>query len=358
MDQIIHPKIFEGLGLNRSEFTIGKFGSGLINHTFRLCAKNDDEKDLILQRINTQVFKNPEKIAENHQTAVDYLSEHAPNYFFLAPVTTAKGKALLEWNEEYWRILPFVDHAITIDEASNPKQAFEAAKQFGKFAKNLSGLDLGSLKPTITNFHNLTLRYNDFQSAIDSASVERKEEVEDLINAFQQHSEIAVTYEKLKTDPDFRDRMMHHDTKINNVMLDDKSYEGVCVIDLDTMMPGKIISDIGDMVRTYVSPVSEEETDFSKIIIREDYYEALMKGYLSEVGSELTETEKGVIFYAGQFMIYMQGLRFLTDYLNGDVYYGIKYPKHNFNRAKIQLVLLEALNEKEESLKRLISKYL
>lgn len=358
MDQIIHPKIFKGFGLKQDDFKIEKFGSGLINHTFRLKAQNQSDKDLILQRINTQVFKKPERIAENHRKAVDYLKANAPNYFFLEPVSTTEGKDLLEWNGEYWRILPFVDHAITIDEANNPKQAYEAAKQFGKFAKNISGLELESLQPTIPDFHNLTLRYNDFQSAIAKASIDRKEETKDLINAFQQHSHIAVTYEELKTDPDFIDRMMHHDTKINNVMLDDKSFEGVCIIDLDTMMPGKIISDLGDMIRTYVSPVSEEETDFDKIVIREKYYDALMNGYLSQVGSDLTDTEKEVLFYSGQFMIYMQGLRFLTDFLNGDTYYSIKYPKHNFNRAKNQLVLLEALNEKEKPLKRIIKNYL
>jgi hypothetical protein len=123
-------------------------------------------------------------------------------------------------------------------------------------------------------------------------------------------------------------------------------------------MPGNILSDPGDMIRTYVSPVSEEETDFDKIVIREGYYDALMNGYLSEIGADLTSTEKEVLFYSGQFMTYMQGLRFLTDYLNGDVYYGAQYPKHNFDRAKNQFILLEALNEKEKELKAIIAKYL
>ncbi|MCK7560169.1 hypothetical protein MKQ70_36735 [Chitinophaga sedimenti] len=122
----------------------------------------------------------------------------------------------------------------------------------------------------------------------------------------------------------------------------------------DTLMPGKLISDLGDMVRTYVCPVSEEEQDFSKIAVRSEYYEALMKGYLSEVGPTLTQTEKEHLFYAGKFMIYMQGIRFLTDYLNGDVYYPIKYPEHNFNRAKNQLTLLQALVAKEEELQGVI----
>ncbi len=356
---MIHPQILSGFDIKKEDYRIERYGSGLINHTFRLRhASGRHRKDLLLQRINTHVFREPYRIAQNHRRAADYLSAHHPDYFFLVPVPTKEGKDMLEWNNEYWRILPFVDHTISLNEANNPKQAFEAARQFGLLAHNLSGIEMNALSPTIPDFHNLTLRYSNFQSAIANASEERKEEAEPLINAFQAFSQIAVTYETLKTDSDFKDRLMHHDTKINNVLLDDKTYEGVCVIDLDTMMPGKIISDLGDMVRTYVSPVSEEETDFSKIVIRDDYYDALMKGYLSEVGADLTGTEREVLFYSGQFMIYMQGIRFLTDFLNGDVYYAIKYPKHNFNRAKNQLVLLEALNKKEKDLRHIIAKHL
>jgi hypothetical protein len=151
---------------------------------------------------------------------------------------------------------------------------------------------------------------------------------------------------------------MHHDTKINNVLLNKDTYEGICVCDLDTLMPGKIISDLGDMVRTYVCPVSEEERDFSLIVIRDEYYEALMQGYLAEIGGTLTKVEKEQLFFAGKFMIYMQGIRFLTDYLNGDVYYPIKYPAHNYDRAKNQLVLLRRLMEKETVLQAIIDKCL
>ena len=190
------------------------------------------------------------------------------------------------------------------------------------------------------------------------AKEERKQFAEELVEQFLRHSDIAVTFEALKTDPEFSDRLMHHDTKINNVLLRKGSYEGICVCDLDTLMPGKIISDLGDMVRTYVCPVSEEERDFSQIQVREEYYEALMKGYLSEVGGTLSDTEKAHLFYAGKFMIYMQGIRFLTDYLNGDVYYPVKHPQHNYDRAMNQLTLLERLIEKEEKLQQVIDECL
>ena len=133
----------------------------------------------------------------------------------------------------------------------------------------------------------------------------------------------------------------------------DKEGKGLCVIDLDTVMPGYFISDVGDMMRTYLSPVSEEERDFSKIIVRDEFYKAIVQGYFNEMKGELTDTEKNYFFYAGKFMIYMQALRFLTDHLNGDIYYGAKYPGQNFIRAQNQLVLLERLMEKKEALEKI-----
>lgn len=356
---IVHQGILAAFGLNYDDYQVEKFGSGLINNTFKLHYKSGrGEDDFILQRINIHVFKDPDIIIKNHRLASEYLKKAHPEYIFIPPVPMKNGDYLLEWNGEYWRMLPFVKNTTSVNEARYPAQAFEAARQFGRLAKNLSGIDLSKFAPSIPNFHNLTLRYSAFQDSINQADEERKDYAQDLIDAFEKLSQIPITYEELKTDSDFPDRLMHHDTKINNVLLDEKTGAGVCVIDLDTLMPGKIISDLGDMVRTYVSPVSEEETDFSQIIIRNDYYEALMKGYLPEMSGKLTKTEKRMLFYAGQFMIYMQGIRFLTDYLNGDIYYPIRYPLHNYNRATNQLTLLKRLNEKEGELKKIIRKYL
>ncbi|MHB1921388.1 MAG: phosphotransferase enzyme family protein [Chitinophagaceae bacterium] len=353
MEIIINPVILSAFGLSYSDCSFEKFGSGHINYTIRIYHRKDG-KYYVLQRINTQVFKDPETIARNHRLASDYLSKKFPDYFFLSPIKTTDGQEMVEINGDFWRMIPFVEHSIALDQADNPKQAYEAAKQFGRMAKNLSGIDLHYFKPTIPDFHNLTLRYSSFQGAILHAREERREYAEELIESFQQYSFIPISFESLKTDPDFRDRLMHHDTKINNVLLDDRTFEGICVIDLDTLMPGKMISDLGDMIRTYVSPCSEEEQEFGKIYIREEYYEALMKGYLSELGGDLTKTEQEVLFFSGQFIIYMQGIRFLTDFLDGNIYYPTRYPEQNYIRAKNQLTLLERLNEKEKVLRNII----
>ncbi|WP_295118185.1 aminoglycoside phosphotransferase family protein [uncultured Chitinophaga sp.] len=353
---MVNIVIVKAFGLNAADYEMQRFGSGHINSTFLLSGK--DGSKYVLQKINTNVFKEPWVIAKNQRLAADYLATHSPEYLFITPVRTVEGEELFFFEDEYWRLIPFIEGSMSVDQADNPKQAYEAAKEFGKMARLLAGIDMRQFRATIPDFHNLTLRYSAFQDAIRTAPEERKRFSEALIEAFLRFSDIAVTFEKLKTDPDFGDRLMHHDTKINNVLLKKGSFEGLCVCDLDTLMPGKLISDLGDMVRTYVCPVSEEEQDFSRITVRNDYYEALMKGYLSEVGSTLTQTEKEHLFYAGKFMIYMQGIRFLTDYLNGDVYYPIKYAGHNFNRAQNQLTLLEALVAKEKELQQVIDRCL
>jgi Ser/Thr protein kinase RdoA (MazF antagonist) len=165
------------------------------------------------------------------------------------------------------------------------------------------------------------------------------------------HSDIVTEYRRIQNDPQFKLRVTHHDTKISNVLFDQWG-KGLCVIDLDTVMPGYFISDVGDMMRTYLSPVSEEEKDFTRIQVRDEFYKAIVRGYYTQMKDELTSAEKNHFFYAGQFMIYMQALRFLTDHINEDVYYGARYPGQNLVRAGNQLRLLECLLEKEATLSK------
>ncbi len=170
-----------------------------------------------------------------------------------------------------------------------------------------------------------------------------------LIQFIKDNKNIVDTYENILHNNSFKLRVTHHDTKISNVLFDALD-KGLCVIDLDTVMPGYFISDVGDMIRTYVSPVNEEEKDFSKIEIREEYFKAIWDGYMGEMNQELTGEEKKHFIYAGKFMIYMQAIRFITDHLNDDAYYGAKYDGQNFVRAGNQVVLLQRLMEKEELL--------
>jgi Ser/Thr protein kinase RdoA (MazF antagonist) len=331
--------VLQNYGIDEKECIIQPFGSGLINNTWDVKTNN---KHYILQRINHNIFKQPEDIAENINSIDAYLKTNYPDYLFVAPIKTTAVKSIIKTGDGYFRLFPFVKDSHTIDVATNPAQAFEAAKQFGAFTKKLSGFKAAHLKITLPDFHNLTLRYRQFENVLLTGNAERIAASATEIALLQKHKTIVDDFEKIKQDTDFKIRVTHHDTKISNVLFDEKG-KGLCVIDLDTVMPGYFISDVGDMMRTYLCPVSEEEKDFGKIQIRKEYLDAIINGYLSEMKDELTDKEKQAFLYAGKFMIYMQALRFLTDHLNNDVYYGAKYEGHNFVRAKNQLVLLEKL---------------
>lgn len=338
--------ILSAYGFDSNQCILLAFGTGLINHTWLLKYR---DKDYILQKINHSVFKNPYYISENIHAAGEYLKQHFPGYFFVTPMRSIKNKDVIYDGENYWRIFPFVKDSVTFTTLHNPALAFEAAKQFGKFTHLLSGFDATVLKETIPDFHNLTLRYQQFEEALLHGSKERVAEAQEIIKQVKKYRYIVDEFENIKKSRHFKKRVMHHDTKISNVLFDSKN-KGLCVIDLDTVMPGYFISDVGDMMRTYLSAAGEEEKDFTKIVIREDFFDAVAQGYLSEMKTDLTEEERRSFIYSGKFMTYMQAVRFLADYLCNDVYYGSKYEGHNFVRAKNQLYLLERLVEKEEDL--------
>lgn len=335
--------ILSAWGFKDDESKVEAFGKGLINNTWKVTAGN---KVFILQRINDAVFKQPRDIADNIKLIKEFLDKHHPEYNFVAPVASIDGDDMVFIKDEgFFRLFPFVKDSHTIDVVESPQQAYEAAAQFGKFTHMLSGLDIQKLKITIPDFHNLSLRYRQFEIALKDGNKERIAESKDMIRVISDHLDIVKTYERLKTGTAFLLRVTHHDTKISNLLFDNNE-KGLCVIDLDTVMQGYFISDVGDMMRTYLSPVSEEEADLNKIEIRSDFYKAIVQGYQDEMKDELTEEEGKSFFYAGEFMIYMQAMRFLTDYLNNDTYYGEKYPGHNLVRAVNQLTLLNRLLEK------------
>ncbi len=339
--------ILAAFGFNKNECTVEGFGTGLINSTWVL--KKGGDK-YILQKINHAIFKKPEDIAWNIEMLDAYLREHHPDYLFTSPVKTVDGKSMLfVEGDGYYRVFAFVPNSHSIDVVATEDQAYEAARQFGKFTRLLSGVNTADLRITLPSFHDLSLRYEQFQQALQNGNPERIREAAEVIEQLSDYSGIVEEYEKIKANPDFKQRVTHHDTKISNVLFDNND-KGLCVIDLDTIMPGYFISDVGDMMRTYLCPVSEEEKEYSKIEIRDAFYKAIVKGYREEMGPELTDTEKQYFFYSGTFMIYMQALRFITDHLNNDVYYGARYDGHNFVRGKNQAVLLQRLLEKKDIL--------
>jgi len=348
MELNLDSEVLKAYGYTKENVNITQIGSGLINRTY-LLAPLQESKKYILQHINTAVFKDPMAIANNIKAIADYLAKTYPDYLFIKPIPTISGDEMAHVHQEYWRLLPFIGETVSLDVLTEPKQAYEAAKQFGKLSRLLNNFDATSLEPTIPGFHDLGLRFEQFTLALNQTSKQLKGLAKTEIDDALDHRYILDYYTSYMHRNDFPDRVMHHDTKISNVLLNTDANEGICVIDLDTIMPGKFISDLGDMMRTYLSSFSENEKDLSKVKIRLPYFEATIKGYLSEMKSTLTETEKELILFSGRYMIYMQALRFLTDFLNGNIYYPISYPTQNLDRTKNQFKLLQelAINEKE-----------
>ncbi len=339
-------------GLNKGNYTVSPAGSGLINHTF-LIKENNEGKKYIFQQINTAVFKRPQDIADNIHHIADYLAKNQPGYRFLGALPTLDGHFLLRDRDgAVYRLFPFAMGCVGYDSVQTPELARRAAAAFGEFSFLLKDFPIDDLHITLPDFHNLTLRYQQFEQALKKGNPERLAQTGAIAHQLTGLAGIEATYRQIAADVHFRRRVTHHDTKISNVLFD-REGNTLCVIDLDTVMPGYFISDVGDMLRNYLSPANEEETDFSAITIRMDYFEAIAKGYLGQMGAELTGPEKAHFVYSGQFLTYMQALRFYTDYLLGDIYYPVKHSGHNLLRTQNQLVLLEKMMQREREMKEI-----
>lgn len=325
------------------QVTFAPIGSGLIHKTWKVLTSKGQ---FVLQQVNHHVFTKPWHIAENLRLLEQYVKKNFSGYPFIAPMSTTSGDLMVETDGVYYRLFAFVENSKTFDVAPDTTLAYEAAHQFSRFTKVFSGFDAGSLRVTIPHFHDLDFRERQFRDALLNGNPQRIKRSNEVIRAAGMHTNITEQFCKIESRNLIKRRVTHHDTKISNVLFTPDG-KGITVIDLDTVMPGYFISDLGDMMRTYLSPASEEESDLSQIEVREDFFEAIVSGFLENVNDVLNRDEKGWILYAGPFLIYMQAIRFLTDFLNNDVYYGARYEDHNFVRARNQFTLLAKYQEKE-----------
>ncbi len=335
-------EIIRAFGLDPGKLKIDRIGSGYINQTYKLHGDNT----YILQRINNAVFTKPEVIANNLRIASDYIAKHHPHYLFLSGIKTSDGNEMVYDNEGFpWRLFPYIENTLTIDKVESEEEAYEAARGFAEFTAKLHGVDPHLFKPTIERFHDLAWRWEQFETALKNTTEERKKYAADAIAGCQRFSFLVDQYNKLIASGELQLRVTHNDTKINNILFDGKTRKAVCVIDLDTLMQGYFIYDLGDMIRTFVSPVSEEEKDLNKVMFRRSMYDALIKGYDSQMHNVLNKTERTLAPFAGMMMTYIMALRMLADFLNGNVYYQITYPDQNLVRARNQLQLLSLLEQ-------------
>ncbi len=332
-------RLVELWGINDSNITL--LTGGLINQTWKVEANGES---FILQRINQNVFSDPQKIANNIRLLADHLQSTHSNYQLIAPIKTSTGAELVHEADGYFRLAPFVKNSKTIHVVETSAQAYEAAFQFGQFTQAFSSFNASQLQTTIPDFHNLKFRYQQFLESLQNGNTKRLQSCTEEIKAIEHYHFLIDQYNIIIHNPAFKLRVTHHDTKISNVLFDGND-KGICVIDLDTVMPGYFISDVGDMMRTYLSPANEEESDLSKINVRPDYFHSIVQGYSDAMKDELSHEERNAFFFAGQFLIYMQALRFLTDYINDDRYYGARYEHHNLIRAQNQLQLLHQFSD-------------
>ena len=312
---------------------------GLINQTFEL---HSVQGDFILQNINTQVFKDPFAIDHNINAIGQYYNLNRPDQLFTHLVPNLRGETLLEWEGKYYRAFKKID-GIGLDVLSTAAQAKAAANQFGQFTASLNEFPIADLKVTIPQFHDLALRYHQFEQALIHGDANRILQAKEAILFLQSHQAYVKQWLHFTGHQDAHLRVTHHDTKISNVLF--KNEAAICVIDLDTTMPGYFISDVGDMCRTYLCPVNEACQDLNLIKVLPERWTAIQEGYLEAMGEFLTNFEKDHFAFSGQSIIYMQALRFLTDFLELDKYYRVERPDQNLDRTNNQIQLLKAFNQ-------------
>jgi hypothetical protein len=337
------------------------YGSGHINDTW--CAvfhQAGQPVRSILQRINLHVFKNPVALMKNIERVTSHLAartarepadEADRGRQVLTIIPTHAGQSWhLDADGTYWRAYRFIEHASTYDAAGSTGQAFQAAMAFGRFQKLLVDLPAPRLHDTIPDFHNTAKRFSALEQVIAA-------DVAGRAMLASPEIEFALARQSLAgvlLNADLPERVTHNDTKLNNVMLDDATGKGICVVDLDTVMPGLALYDFGDMVRATTSPAQEDDRDLSRVTMQFPLFEALARGYLASAGSFLTKAEKQHLVVSSKLITFEQGIRFLADYLTGDTYYKVHRDGHNLDRCRTQFKLLQSIEQQEEQMHRLV----
>ncbi len=348
----------------RADFVYGvPYGSGHINDTYCIVVDQAGLRvNYILQRVNSSVFKQPIPLMQNvlrvTNEALRVLQEEGCKDAYRRTLTLVPAKDGRPFAQDVegnvWRVYTFIDRARTYDMIETPEQCVEVARAFGNFQKLGTDLPGGPLFETIPDFHNTTKRFETFCSAVAADPIGRAKGVRKEIDWFlARESDCHKVVNYLATG-ELPIRVTHNDTKLNNVMLDDVTGEGICVIDLDTTMPGSSLYDFGDMIRTSTSPAAEDEKNTSLVTMRMEYFEALAKGYC-EAATFLTPLEKELLPFSGKLLTMECGMRFLTDYLVGDTYFKIHRPEHNLDRTRTQIALVESIEHQMDAMQKVVA---
>jgi hypothetical protein len=333
------------------------YGNGHINDTYCVAFEQGTTNvNYIFQRINHCVFKNPVALMQNIQRVTSHLGNKIKHdrdntRRALTLIPSHDGQPFhCDEQGNYWRAYIFIERARTFDTVESPRQAFEATKAFGNFQALLADLPAPRLHDTIPDFHHTAKRFVTLEKAIEADVANRAQFAKPEIDFVLRRKNIC----SLLLDAGLPERLTHNDTKLNNVMLDETTGEGICVIDLDTVMPGLALYDFGDMVRTMTSPAKEDEKDLLKVTMQFPMFESIIRGYLASASGFLTKQEKQLLPASGKIITFEAGIRFLADFLVGDVYFKVHRDGHNLDRCRTQFKLVESIERQEDKMNKLV----
>lgn len=341
-------------------------GNGHINDTFGVTVKTAQGEQLkyVLQRVNDSIFTDVDTLQSNLFEVTDHIRRKLEqkgtsdiDRHVLTFIKTKDGQTYTRQDGAVWRLCLFIEGSKSYD-AVTPDLAYEAGKAFGDFHTMLSDIPEGKLGETIPNFHNMTFRLQQLRDAVAENKAGRLSEVQELVDQLEQRAEQMTIQDRLYAEGKLIKRTNHCDTKVNNILFDEQTDEVLCVIDLDTVMPGFVLSDIGDFIRTAVNTGDEDDEKLEHIQVNMDIFKAYTRGYMEEAQKFLTPLEISLLPYGGRLLTYMQTVRFLTDYLNGDTYYKTHKPKHNLIRSIAQFEFLLRLEEKQEEMDGFMQQWL
>lgn len=361
--------ITEALDRFQTEGTLEEysvFGSGHINDTYRLVFVQPDggKKSYILQRMNKEIFTQPDELMENVVGVTSFLRKKIvenggdPDRETLNIVPTKSGESYFtDSYGECWRVYKFIEDAVSFDAVEDPDDFYQSAVSFGNFQHLLADYPAHTLHETIKGFHDTKARFEVFKKAVAEDLAGRAAFVQDEIRFVLEHEDVAGVLGDMLESGALPLRVTHNDTKLNNIMIDKATGKGICVIDLDTVMPGLAVNDFGDSIRFGASTGAEDEVDLDKISCDMDLFELYTRGFVEGCAGSLTDTEIEMLPMGAKVMTFECGMRFLTDYLEGDHYFKIHREHHNLDRCRTQFKLVADMEKKWDTMKEIVAKY-
>ncbi len=354
-------QIAQQFAIRGSLLMAAPYGEGHINHTYLI---KTSQCEYLLQRINTDVFPHPEQVMENIVRVTDFLRQKIlacggdPLRETLTLIPTHNGQWFARTTDgDVFRMYRFVGGTTSYQVVEDPRHFYCAAKAFGRFQTMLSDFPADELYETIPNFHNTRSRFADFARAVEEDKMGRKKDVLPEIAFAMAHRELGGLIVDALADGSLPLRVTHNDTKLNNVLIDAFSGEGLCVIDLDTVMPGSLLYDFGDSIRFGANLVEEDEQDLSKVCLNLPLFDQFTRGFLEAVGDSITPKETALLSESAILMTLECGIRFLGDHLNGDTYFRIHREGQNLDRARTQLKLVEDMENRIDEMREVVKKY-